>query len=544
VYLARHLKLNRLVALKMILAGAHAGAADVVRFLSEAEAVAAFRHPNIVQVYEVGHHKQLPYIALEFVEGGSLKPKQAAVVCLPPAAALVQTIGTTHNPSKIRQLAEGLELLAPYLKPQQATAMRGQAVVTLSQNMTKTTDPAELWELEFGLRIMATHLTPEQAVQAAAILTRPMRETRDPLVLHPLAQGLTTVAKSMKAEAAAAILSQAMSQTKDPNDLSQLADGLAEAVARLDLKAAAILTAPAAVTLKQAMSKTTDPDGLRDLAKGLAVVAAYMKPNEARDLCGPAVATLSQVMNEAKNPSALQSLARGLAALAARLPPNEAHDVCRRTATNLTQAMSKTADRDALTSLAEGLLAVAQRLEPNEAAVLLTQAMNKTMNRSMAHSLWMAELSARLVPKDAAVLCAPTATVIIQAMADTTDPNSLLELRKRLSAVLTEVHPDEQYWSVAVVGAVLAGPTDGFAALGRWVLLPSALKPLPCRLFDQQLVDLLKHPFCVGAARRVILDHLGNRHHRRFADQWDFVRYAQEHHRGLDFTTPPQRPGH
>ncbi len=59
----------------------------------------------------------------------------------------------------------------------------------------------------------------------------------------------------------------------------------------------------------------------------------------------------------------------------------------------------------------------------------------------------------------------------------------------------------------------------------------------------QPMVDLLKHPFCVGAARHVILDQLGHRHHRQFIDQWDFVRYAQEHRLGLDFTTPPKRPG-
>ena len=72
VYKARHLRLNRPVALKMILAGAYAGPEERERFLREAEAVAGLRHPNIVQIYEVGEHDGRPYFALEFVEGGSL----------------------------------------------------------------------------------------------------------------------------------------------------------------------------------------------------------------------------------------------------------------------------------------------------------------------------------------------------------------------------------------------------------------------------------------------------------------------------------------
>src|SRR5205823_1812816 len=56
VYKARHLKLNRIVALKMILAGEYASQADFVRFLTEAEAVAALQHPNIVQIFEIGQH--------------------------------------------------------------------------------------------------------------------------------------------------------------------------------------------------------------------------------------------------------------------------------------------------------------------------------------------------------------------------------------------------------------------------------------------------------------------------------------------------------
>jgi eukaryotic-like serine/threonine-protein kinase len=72
VYRARQVALNRPVALKMILSGGHATAGERDRFHREAEAVAQLQHPHIVQIYEVGEHDRQPYLALEFVDGGSL----------------------------------------------------------------------------------------------------------------------------------------------------------------------------------------------------------------------------------------------------------------------------------------------------------------------------------------------------------------------------------------------------------------------------------------------------------------------------------------
>jgi WD40 repeat protein/tRNA A-37 threonylcarbamoyl transferase component Bud32 len=93
VYRARQTKLNRPVALKMILAGSHAGAADLARFQTEAEAIARLRHPNIVQVYEVGEHEGKPYFSLEFCGGGSLEKKlNGTPLPAREAAALVETL--------------------------------------------------------------------------------------------------------------------------------------------------------------------------------------------------------------------------------------------------------------------------------------------------------------------------------------------------------------------------------------------------------------------------------------------------------------------
>jgi eukaryotic-like serine/threonine-protein kinase len=75
VYKARQIGLNRWVALKMVLAGAHASQHQLDRFLTEAKAVADLQHPNIVQIYDIDEHDGLPFFSLEFVGGGSLDAK-------------------------------------------------------------------------------------------------------------------------------------------------------------------------------------------------------------------------------------------------------------------------------------------------------------------------------------------------------------------------------------------------------------------------------------------------------------------------------------
>jgi WD40 repeat protein/serine/threonine protein kinase len=93
VYKARQVSLNRPVALKMILSGPHAGAAERDRLKREAEAVAALQHPHIVQIFEVGEANGHPYLALEFVDGGSLADHLAGQPWpARPAAELVELL--------------------------------------------------------------------------------------------------------------------------------------------------------------------------------------------------------------------------------------------------------------------------------------------------------------------------------------------------------------------------------------------------------------------------------------------------------------------
>jgi serine/threonine-protein kinase len=128
VYKARHRQLKRLVALKMVLARAHATAGEVARFRREAEAVARLQHPHIVQIYEVGEQEGCPYLALEYVDGGNLSEKlYGNPLPVQLAAQLVETVaravhaahdrGIVHRdlkPSNVLLTADGTPKIADF----------------------------------------------------------------------------------------------------------------------------------------------------------------------------------------------------------------------------------------------------------------------------------------------------------------------------------------------------------------------------------------------------------------------------------------------
>ena len=128
VYKARHLRLNRPVALKMLIAGAYAGPHERARFQREAEAVAGLRHANIVQVYDVGDHQGWPYFTMELLEGGSLaqalagtpQPARQAAALLATLAEAVQVAhrgGIVHRdlkPANILLTADGTPKIADF----------------------------------------------------------------------------------------------------------------------------------------------------------------------------------------------------------------------------------------------------------------------------------------------------------------------------------------------------------------------------------------------------------------------------------------------
>jgi hypothetical protein len=237
-------------------------------------------------------------------------------------------------------------------------------------------------------------------------------------------------------------------------------------------------------------ARGTSPEERRDVALVLAQLGT-----QDSELAGAVARALTEALSTAPKDTApeeslRQDLAGALAQVAARMPPKEAADA-------LTTAMSKTTTWYELGPLAGGLGQVAARMPPKEAADALTTAMSKTTN-----------------------------------------PYALGPLAGGLSAVLSREDPSSRLATVAGALGALTAPVSALVAPAQFRAPAEPPPPLPA----QALVDLLKHPLCVGAARRPVLAQLARHYGRSFADQWDFVRFAEGRELGLDFTTSPRRP--
>jgi WD40 repeat protein len=158
VYLARQVQLHRLVALKMILAGSHAGEHDLARFRTEAEAAARLQHPNIVQIHEIGEADGHPFFSLEFVEGGSLASQLDGTPLVASAAArLVETLARAIH------VAHGQGIIHRDLKPANVLLTAAGAPKITDFGLAKKLDASAGPTASGAVMGTPSYMAPEQA---------------------------------------------------------------------------------------------------------------------------------------------------------------------------------------------------------------------------------------------------------------------------------------------------------------------------------------------------------------------------------------------
>jgi eukaryotic-like serine/threonine-protein kinase len=207
VFKARHLRLNRTVAIKTLLGGGFAGPRERERFQREAEAVAALRHPNVVQIFDISEEEGRPYFTMEFVEGGSLARKLAG---LPqpagPSSELVATLaeavhaahqgGILHRdlkPSNVLLATDGTPKISDFGL---ARRLEGEAALTHSGVPVGT----------------PSYMAPEQALGGPV----PVGKATDIYALGAILYELLTGRPPFRAATAAETVQQVISQEPVP----------------------------------------------------------------------------------------------------------------------------------------------------------------------------------------------------------------------------------------------------------------------------------------------------------------------------------------
>ena len=183
VYRARQIQANRIVALKMILAGQFAASPYIERFQAEAEAAANLDHPNIVPIYDVGQHDGQHYFSMGYVEGQSLAQRIAdgPLACRDAAELLVPVADAVHYAHEQGIIHRDLKPANVLLKDDQRSSVEDRGRNPGSQPSTINSQPLVT---DFGLakRLEATdgltasgdiigtpsYMPPEQATGQAA----------------------------------------------------------------------------------------------------------------------------------------------------------------------------------------------------------------------------------------------------------------------------------------------------------------------------------------------------------------------------------------
>src|SRR5262245_2273197 len=155
VYKAKHLKLNRIVALKMILAADRAAAGEVVRFLAEAEAIASVKHPNVVQVHDLGDANGLPFFVMEYVDGGSLSAllKEKGKLAPEAAAELLEAV------ARGIQAAHDASIVHRDLKPANILLLSAECGTRNAER--EDTSPPDSANVGSALRVPRSALVPK-----------------------------------------------------------------------------------------------------------------------------------------------------------------------------------------------------------------------------------------------------------------------------------------------------------------------------------------------------------------------------------------------
>jgi hypothetical protein len=497
--------------------------------LGQAEAEAVARRLADAMTRETDRYAQSEMAETLAAVAAWMDQAEAAHLAAETGRLLADALAKETNQTARSRLLDALGAVAHRMDQAEAEAVARR----LADSLDTEKDAAVVIKLAGALGAAAARLGPAEADALAGRLADALAKEREPFARSRLASALGAVAARMgptEAEAVARRLTDALGAETDPGARYVLVGALGAVTERLGPAEVATLAGRLAEPLGRATAMEVG------WAKVLGTVAARMKPDDAAAFAG----RLAGALVKEANWNTRSNLASALAVVAARLAPAEAAALTR----PLADALGTEKDPGVRASLAKALGAVAARMDPAEAAALaghLADALAKDKDLTAPYvrsalATALGEAVSRMDPAEAARLLA-------NVLAEETFTAAQSQLAEALRAVATRIEPGEVAPRSLLAAQAVTGGITPAPQLGQAVTLLRAAEPLPCRFTTQQLVDFLKMPTCVGRFRTVILELLGNRYHRAFADQWEFVEFAEKNLPDIDLKSPPKRPG-
>ncbi len=454
----------------------------------------------------------------------------AMMIRLPPdrAAKAVRLLATVAEATKGDMGSRTVDFyyLIGGLDPPDAARVARVLVVALDQEK----DSKIRWWLAAGLCCVAERMDPNDAMQicepAAVDMASAVATTKRSGNLNYnqyIVNGFkTTMSRidQVHAGRAAAVLSDAVERETDAQALDNLATALSSVVDRLEPAQAARICSQALRVLTSALVNETNINRSTSLASAVSTIARHLEPIQA-------ARTLVAALERAKVAEVCYRLAVDLSMIAGRMNKAQAAQTSGQAARQLTARLEREEDLNSLHRLAQALIAVASRMEPIE---------SKRVCSSVVRQALRAQFGAPLDPDDRNKLSGIVSMLLSQQDGETVqacirgftslifaeaDVNNLgivgmmngLTIDDSLATLVSEVSPAKIACREPIVAISSVQRSACFSVPSAIVAAVClAAQPFACRLTTQELVELLKMPTCFGPARRVVLDHLGNRY--------------------------------
>jgi hypothetical protein len=331
-----------------------------------------------------------------------------------------------------------------------------------------------------------------------------------------------------------------MAKSKEPAEAAAFGQAVAALANRLDARDAETTRAAAVRRLLATFAEPRDDPFPSGLARALEDLAPWLSPDEARAVAR--LALTAQVSEDDPLSPPRDDLAEVLA-VTPRLAPDDA----RATARWARAEIEAGTPVERMAYLGRVAAAVSPRLDPGEARDACVAACRRLIARIDARggsplaeqARALAALAPRVGPDEARAV----SRITLGSLATVREGYPFSQLARALAAVAGRMGPGEAplaanrfldtfHWST---GLQEQDPPDA-------VQIRRTLTALTEQLDRDQLLDLLKHPICVGDARKIVLRRLEVVMNHPFATVWDLVDYLEQTEPGLDLSTPPTRP--